>query len=882
MAAGETLTIDPVAEDSTNAPFELSDPDSGVYLMDLSTPTPQRDIQWVGTADTEGQSVGSTKYQNREINIKVRVREPQVGAAATNLATNPSGELAAKAVAGTDYAITREAGTVSIPAQSGYYRDKHAFDGSETVDTIATFPVTFPTGGVAYVVSLYVWVPSNWTGGAPVLDATSFTSSTGEVSTSASLSLRDQWQRIYTTLTPDAGDLSGNFLLERGASAPSSAGTGIIYSDSFQIETGTSPSAYFDGDQPGCSWSGTAHSSTSTRPASGGPLRDAIISELEQKVGKVNREGGTLKRIVPGSHYEITFDLLDAEADPMFGNAYIRALRSEVEIKLIAKPFARGAAQQLSDHSETTLPYLVFTETGIKGDVPALGKLVIDEDQGADQQFLMYGVESRYYSSSADAALYYTAEGRTALSTSATAVGPTGAVGAGSNVMRNSNLFPSWSGVMSTQASGGNHLAHVGSFRVWARIYRRSNNSGAVSVRLSWSEGDFRRFQTNPSVDFDVDEREDVWTLVDLGLVTLSKAAQGTQQWQGRVEAKSTVVNDRVDIDHLFVVPVEEGYGEVRGVMGYETPSSLSARDEFDQSAGALAGKTAAVGGNWAGAGDTDDFAVETTGATAQRTAVSDADTVTGRYGVSGLAALAGQAVQVDFKTSALGAGSLVDRLYGGVLARYVDTSNWAGAFFAPNSSFGTDTINGVSVRKRVAGTTTTVASVRFPAFSINAFFTIRFQVLATGLWSVWAFPQFGTPNLLASGTDTDMATGGTLASGKPGIYDVRVGAGAATRNFDNFAVFVPTLDAAVFASQSIEIRHDRVIREDSAGSIWAQPTKVEGNYLTIPPAGREGRTARIFVKGSRFDPDSGADPSTDDISARLTVTPRYLEVPAA
>ena len=35
----------------------------------------------------------------------------------------------------------------------------------------------------------------------------------------------------------------------------------------------------------------------------------------------------------------------------------------------------------MGDNTETTLPVLVFTETGILGDVPGLGRLVIDDDR---------------------------------------------------------------------------------------------------------------------------------------------------------------------------------------------------------------------------------------------------------------------------------------------------------------------------------------------------------------------------------------------------------------------------------------------------------------------------------------------------------------------
>jgi hypothetical protein len=59
------------------------------------------------------------------------------------------------------------------------------------------------------------------------------------------------------------------------------------------------------------------------------------------------------------------------------------------------------------------------------------------------------------------------------------------------------------------------------------------------------------------------------------------------------------------------------------------------------------------------------------------------------------------------------------------------------------------------------------------------------------------------------------------------------------------------------------------------------------GYYLTIPPAGAEARTLRVFLKGSRAIADDTTpgvyllDTGIDDISARLFYTPRYLSVPA-
>jgi len=148
----------------------------------------------------------------------------------------------------------------------------------------------------------------------------------------------------------------------------------------------------------------------------------------------------------------------------------------------------------------------------------------------------------------------------------------------------------------------------------------------------------------------------------------------------------------------------------------------------------------------------------------------------------------------------------------------------------------------------------------------------------------VWFFPQGAAPGFpWAQGQEAELATGGALATGKVCISDGRGGAdGATTRKYDNFMIAVPTTDAAVYASQSLEIRHDRVIREDSTGTLWVPVSKYVGDYCRVPVAGKEARTLRGIVKLCRNDPFTMADTAIDDASWRLSYRPRYLQVPRA
>ena len=107
---------------------------------------------------------------------------------------------------------------------------------------------------------------------------------------------------------------------------------------------------------------------------------------------------------------------------------------------MTCKPLGRGPEVDLGDNTETTLPWLVFTEASVPGTWPGRGRLVIDNDSSTAQAWVIWGIQSRYYSAAASAALAWQAESLTALSGSATNAGPAGASGA--SVMRNTASRP--------------------------------------------------------------------------------------------------------------------------------------------------------------------------------------------------------------------------------------------------------------------------------------------------------------------------------------------------------------------------------------------------------------------------------------------------------
>ncbi len=130
------------------------------------------------------------------------------------------------------------------------------------------------------------------------------------------------------------------------------------------------------------------------------------------------------------------------------------------------------------------------------------------------------------------------------------------------------------------------------------------------------------------------------------------------------------------------------------------------------------------------------------------------------------------------------------------------------------------------------------------------------------------------------AGIDSALATGGALATGKVGILDFNNDATVCTRTFDNFSAWVPVVDAVAFASQSVELTTQGILREDASGTAYGPVSWVEGDLPRIPPSGQEARTLEVFLKGSRGDLDSLPDSGIDDISARFHYRPSWVTVP--
>jgi hypothetical protein len=306
-------------------------------------------------------------------------------------------------------------------------------------------------------------------------------------------------------------------------------------------------------------------------------LSAAALRSLQAKIGKVTREGGTLKLTLPASSEVVVFDLHSGDTfEPQLDIVYFvnSGAFCTVNLSLTAKPYGRGPSVTLTTHTATTKAPLVFTETGIKGDLPALGDLRI-ANATSQKTWLMWGQQSRYYDAGTTAALFLEAEGCQAFGAALNA-GPAGASGSGNKVLRHATVGTTGAESFGLGTSGTQNLSHVGTFNVWARVQADSANTGIAKTQLWWRPGVFGDFTANDWISIQTSAGAAIkgsWVVVNLGQVSLPKARIGIQRWQGSVYSASTVAADIVHYDWTALVPVDEGAGVMRGTF---TPAAAT------------------------------------------------------------------------------------------------------------------------------------------------------------------------------------------------------------------------------------------------------------------------------------------------------------------
>lgn len=195
--------------------------------------------------------------------LRVKCTYPFI--ATTNYVKNPSfedGTLTswaadnAESVITTTMDVSRFGGTSVRIAKNG----TNGFNLYGINGTCATGPTT----GQTITASAYIYIPSAVWG---KVTGVSFTG-TGIASTFVTnfATAPDGWYRVSLTKTLTSN--LANIELQFWTDGTISDGQVVAYADAIQVEQTTSARPYCDGSQPGCTWSGTANNSSSTRASS--------------------------------------------------------------------------------------------------------------------------------------------------------------------------------------------------------------------------------------------------------------------------------------------------------------------------------------------------------------------------------------------------------------------------------------------------------------------------------------------------------------------------------------------------------------------------------------------------------------------------------------
>lgn len=578
---------------------------------------------------------------------------------------------------------------------------------------------------------------------------------------------------------------------------------------------------------------------------------------LQAKVSRINEEGGWLKRILPSGKY-VFLDIVKASLK--YGGSSHQALVGgfdpNVELVLEALPEFYGDVIDLKTHEGTGS--VAWVEQ-IDGNLPGRVDLEVNELASKDQLGLAWHFRCRNYSAASTAAWAYEAEALTLLD-AASVVALLGA--SGGNAVRHNNLATAWTPVLSLRLTAGTYLTHVGVYDIWARVYTTS--ASAPYLRLLYDTGDLVSPQENVQTKI---PGANSFFLVNLGQINIQSAVFGAQRWQGAIQARGASGGENVHIDKVWLQCADEGSGVLTAQPQFDIGlNGYTAIDRFLQAEGALTGKTVEIGGkNYTAlsGSDTDDFTVIAASDVIRRTALSDTETLKGR--AVGLAlGLADMVAEVSFARSIAGTQGTSS----GLMVKATNSENYIKAYYFDEFS-----LAGVVLEVVRGGVLKIFSSVLVAPRKTGV---LRLAVVGDEI-AVFLDGQritFTTHSAFPTDPVSLMAAGGAY------VWDGATKAVAVTREYDNFAVWVPDFDAVAFAGRNTRLASQGMYRLDAAGIAYG-PVSYPGSDLPrIPVSGPEERPVEIALKGSRGNFADVPDSGLDKLSGQLAYRPCWSYVP--
>jgi hypothetical protein len=589
------------------------------------------------------------------------------------------------------------------------------------------------------------------------------------------------------------------------------------------------------------------------------------VGQITDKLRLASRtqDGIALVWTPHGSTRQVTFDVLAGEIsgfplDVMFAD--FRMPRPT--LRLVCKPYWRATEVTTTTASSST-PFVTMEVTGVPGDIPALGRLIVTDTATQNRRHVEWGLESQYYNAA------------TSLLIDSDDMVVSGFSGAQTNTISgaydpnasgNSSVFGTVS-TSPTAMAGTGSLSHVGTFRVKARATFTATIPW--EMRLAWQVAD-GPWSFNDWVPMAQDA---LWHEVDLGSISISPVLSGTQRWTGRVEVRTLSGSGTFAVDYLILVPAQEGYGKARAEFSATTGVSVG-YDAFTSTTAFanLGGTTSDSAHTWTTSGAATDWVFTDIGPSAEATEIliRAASSTSPRYGVIGTT-LSNTTIRARVFT-AIWSPITSARL--GLIARWTDASNYV-RFNLKGTSGGTWDLEIVKV---VAGVETVLASQGSVSWTnVIDLGYLEFTVYATGTAiGVW-YTSGGAVKATLSAADSVLATGGTLDDGTVGIIDNGNGTDTFGRYIDDVSWFVPAPEPiALYSGRNMQFRHDDTIRQDSTGTYTGRPPSYRGSRFLVPVG-----TSRVLVKARRNDVETNTDPNvTDATQIQVAYTPRGLAVP--
>jgi hypothetical protein len=289
---------------------------------------------------------------------------------------------------------------------------------------------------------------------------------------------------------------------------------------------------------------------------------------------------------VPLKSFQVTLEGADAVkfGDSVYGNAGLRL------VPAAGTDYRWDEWRWDSKEFRSNSPLADFELPEVKGHVPALGELTYTDMSNQPRRYADYGLERGGTFNPAvsppnliDSDQLVTA---TFGGVQATRTGSYDPLASGNNVIRATlSSFP-------TVVCSTGPQKHVGPYRVKARVHVDPREPGLgvgpAYVRFAASGSSSGPFTKGEWVQVPVMES---WCDVDLGVAEAPPAKAGEQSWEVRVEALSESAGDTIDVDYIEFFGATK-YAKVKNPVVYETPTLVTAQDQFNQSPeGAIAGK---------------------------------------------------------------------------------------------------------------------------------------------------------------------------------------------------------------------------------------------------------------------------------------------------